>query len=325
MRQIWMRVPFLLLCLAAPALSQRFIGVGAGSTPQGDYLRGLGIAAWGLGSYNLNTAQANAINVDTAIRLDTYVSEVLRAGRDNWAKIDKQTQEKLKANYEKIRSRIRDHPEAVDVFTGNALNAALEQLNDPAIQEASFRSIPVPIPRDMLRRIPFRLDEKGIIFSLQRMTGRGKAKWPVAFQQDQFVPERKAFERAIDRAMEQMIDGKICDETIANYERAVRALSEKLQGQYGQSTDRRYTEAQTRLNEMAKATNLMKTAKIQPVMAELDRYTGTTVNDLRKFMQAHNLKFAPVDSDDERATYVDLYAALDQVRQVVVKGKKDVQ
>ena len=31
----------------------------AGSTPEGDYLRGVGIAGWGMGLYNLNTAQAD--------------------------------------------------------------------------------------------------------------------------------------------------------------------------------------------------------------------------------------------------------------------------
>ena len=305
---------------ASSARSQRFVG-GGGSTPQGDYLRGLGVAAWGLGTYNLNTARAESIEVDTAIRLDIYVSNVLRAGRENWAKLDKLAQERQKANYEKIKSRIQDNPQALDVFTGNALNAALDQLNDLKIQESSFRSAQVTIPREMLRCIPFKLDEKGIIFSLQRLTARGKAKWPVAFQQPQYAPERRAFEKAIDRAMEEMIDGQVMTETIKAYEKVVWDLREKLQREYGANTDRLYTEAMTRVNEMSKATEVLKTLKMQRVMADLDRYTGKTVNDLRKFMQAHNLRFAKADNDVERSTFVELYAALDQVRDIVVKGK----
>ena len=323
MRRIGIATLLILALSGSRARAQRFVG--GGSTPQGDYLRGLGIAAAGLGSYHRDTAIAESIDADTAIRVDMYVSSVLRAGRENWAKLDRISQEKQKANYEAIRSRLRDGPEAVDVFTGNALNAALEQLNDPKIQESSFRSAPVSIPREMIRRIPFKLDEKGLIFSLQRLTGRGKGKWPVAFQQDDYAPERKAFEKAINRAMGQMIEGKIDDETIEDYRVAVSDLSKKLQRQYGSSTDRRYTEAQTRLNEMTKATNLLKTTKIQPVMAELDRYTGATVNDLRKFMQAHNLKFAAAEYDDERTAFVELFASLDQVREVVVKGKGDLK
>lgn len=37
----------------------------AGSTLEGDYLRGVGIAGWGMGLYNLNTAQAESIHTDT--------------------------------------------------------------------------------------------------------------------------------------------------------------------------------------------------------------------------------------------------------------------
>src|ERR1700722_14925136 len=73
-------------------------GIGGGATPQGDYLRGLGMAAWGMGSYNRDTAIGYSITVDADIRLDTYVQAVLRAGRDNWARLDRQNQAKLKRN-----------------------------------------------------------------------------------------------------------------------------------------------------------------------------------------------------------------------------------
>ena len=46
---------------ATPRLSS----IGAGSTPQGDYLRGVGIAAMGMGIYNEKTAIAKSINLDT--------------------------------------------------------------------------------------------------------------------------------------------------------------------------------------------------------------------------------------------------------------------
>ena len=56
--------------------AQQFVT--AGSTPQGDYLRGVGIAGWGMGLYNLNTAQANSINLDTSIRWNEYVAAVAK-------------------------------------------------------------------------------------------------------------------------------------------------------------------------------------------------------------------------------------------------------
>jgi hypothetical protein len=319
MRRIWLSSLMVLGVFGAPARSQ-FIG--AGSTPQGDYLRGVGIASWGMGSYNRDTAIGYSITVDANIRGDTYIAGVLRADRDNFAKLDRQRQARYKENYETIKNRIKDHPERHDVFTGNALNAVLAQLNDPSIQEASLRSAPVAIPREMIRRIPFKLDEKGVIFSLQRLTARGKGKYPVAFQNDKYAYERKTYERAVDRALEQMIDGKVLPEAIEEYKAAVDGLSNKLESELGQSTDRLYTEAKVRINEMRRALDLLKTQKIQPIMADLDRYTGKTVDDLRRFMLEHNLKFASVDSIDERNLYIDLYAALDQVKEIVIGNGK---
>jgi hypothetical protein len=275
-----------------------------------------------MGSYNRDTAIGYSITVDADIRLDTYLASVFRADRENWAKLDRQHRAKQKANYEAIKERIISHPEGLDIMSGNGLNAVLEQLNDPKIQESSFRAAPVVVPVAMIRRIPFKLDEKGVIFSMQRLTARGKGKWPVAFQSDRYAFERKAFERAIDDALEKMIDGKMLPETIAAYEAAVRELSARLEDEYGRSTDRRYQEGKSRINEMEKATMLLKTLQIQPVMAELDRYAGTTVNDLRLFMRAHNLRFAQAESAEERRLFPELYAALVQVRDIVTDPGK---
>ena len=46
--------------------------------PRGDYLRGLGIAAWGLGTHNHNTAQADSINVNTVIKWNEYIAAVAK-------------------------------------------------------------------------------------------------------------------------------------------------------------------------------------------------------------------------------------------------------
>lgn len=326
MRRIAIGVLWLTLgSTATPVFAQRGFGIGAGSTAQGDYLRGIGIEAWGMGLYNLNTAQAYSITADTDMRVDAYLGAVAETQRLFYLKHLNDRIAKEKKNYGEIKDRIRDHPERYDVFTGNALNAAFEQLNDPSIQESSLRTAPVEIPREMIRRIPFKLDQKGLIFSLQRLTSRGKGKWPVAFQQDSYAYDMKAYERAIDKALDQMIDGKILNETIAEYQAVVTGLGTKLEREYeGRFEDRRYHEAKVRLREMEGAIDLMKAQKAQSIMAGIDRYQGKTVNDLRQFMLEHHLKFASVndESADERNLYVDLYAAIDQMRGLVVGSPK---
>ena len=54
----------------------------------------------------------------------------------------------------------------------------------------------------IIRRIPFKLAEKNEKFSMSRLSPKGKGKWPVAFQDDQFTAERRRYEHALDDALE---------------------------------------------------------------------------------------------------------------------------
>ena len=130
MRRIAIGLLLIPSVLATTALAQRGFGIGAGSTAQGDYLRGIGIEAWGMGLYNLNTAQATSILVDADIRLESYLGAVFAQEREQYKRLLNERIAKEKRNYESIKERIRDHPERYDVFMGNAMNAAFEQLND---------------------------------------------------------------------------------------------------------------------------------------------------------------------------------------------------
>ena len=115
---------------------------------------------------------------------------------------------KNKEANEKIADRITNHPQARDVLTGDALTAAMNQLMDPQISESSFRLSQVPLPVDWIRRIPFRLGDRGENFSMQRLTIKGKGKWPIAFQDKRFARELKEFETAVDEALEEAVEGK---------------------------------------------------------------------------------------------------------------------
>ena len=95
----------------------------------------------------------------------------------------------------KILDRFRQNPEARDVLTGDALCTVMDQLMDPKISESSYRYAEVPLSVDIIRRIPFRLGESAETFSMNRLTIKGKGKWPVAFQDTAFANELRWFER----------------------------------------------------------------------------------------------------------------------------------
>jgi hypothetical protein len=304
------------LCLAGTA-SWAQLFVGPGSTVQGDYLRGVGVAAFGMGVYNKATAEANSINLDTSIRWNEYVSSVLKnENREN--ALHRQAEiAKREENYNKIERRIRENPEERDVQNGDALNAELDKLLDPKLSSSFFLNSPVPLSVDAIRAIPFKLDAEGVRFSMQRLSPKGKGKWPVALQDARFASERSTYERAFDNALEQQINGKMSLDAIVAVETAVEDLYVKLDRVVKPGEDKLYLEAKRRLNELNDSAKLLKSHKIEGVIGELDKYSGTTVNDLRLFMEKNKLRFGRAENAQERELYPMLYAILKQQRERV--------
>jgi hypothetical protein len=300
-----------LLAFAALESTVRAQWIGAGSTIQGDYLRGVGIAAMGMGIYNEKTAIAESINLDTAIRLNEYIAAVAKEMRREYAERRRYLSAQNKEANEKIADRIKNHPESRDVMTGDALTAAMNQLLDPQISESSFRSNEVLLPVDMIRRIPFRLGDRGENFSLNRFTIKGKGKWPVAFQDKRFARELKEFETAVDEALEEAIEGKAQMSKIARIQRAVEALAIKLEREIDPEADQRALgEAGLRLKDLRKTARQFETQGVQQALGEIDKYSGTTVNDLRIFMRKYNLTFGSAETPEERKLYPELYELL---------------
>ena len=84
------------------------------------------------------------------------------------------------------------------------------------------------LPVDLVRHIPFKLAEKGEQFSMDRLSLKGKGKWTVAMQDRQFDREKKAYALALDKALEQAIDGKMQLATIEELEARANDLLLRL-------------------------------------------------------------------------------------------------
>lgn len=300
----------LLGLLTSTARAQYFGGTG-GSTIAGDYLRGLGFAATGMGIYNYDTAMANSINLDTFIRWNEYMAAVANEQRKAYVERRMYLSARNKEMNDKMKDRITNHPEARDVMSGDALTAAMGQLMDPQISESSYRGAEVLLPVDWIRRIPFRLGERGENFSLNRLTVKGKGKWPVAFQDKQFTSELKEFEAAVDDALDEAIEGKAQMNKIARVQNAVEDLARKLEQVIDPKTDQRAnSEAALRLKDLRGTARQFETQGVQQALGEIATYSGTTVNDLKIFMRKYNLTFGRAENPDERKLYPELYEAL---------------
>ena len=317
-----------LACLGTSSQAQ-VVFLGPGSTPQGDYRRGVGVAAYGIWTGNLLDAHANAQNVETGIRLNEYFASVLKNENAENAQHRAWVIQKDKNLYDKIQKRILESPEAKDVDKGDALNKVLEKMNAGLIQESTHRYADVPLSVDEVRRIPFKLAEKGVkSFSMQRLTVKERGTWPLAFQDRQFDRERRNYELALDHVLEQHVQKAAQIEAIDGLKSAVGQLSDKLDQVMGRDpNDRRFIEARAALRELDAVIEMLKTYKIQPALVDLDQYHGTTVNDLRVYMRNHGLQFSAAQSKEEREIFPELFAKLrmhyDKVKEAVGNDGKN--
>jgi hypothetical protein len=305
---------FVLLVSITRSAPAQYQYIAPGSTAPGDYLRGVGIEAAGLGTYILDSARATSINTDTAIRWDSYISAALEYEQQKFAEHRAAAIASKHENYRKERERLRENANEFDVRNGSALNDVLEQLLDPKYTDSVYRYAEVPIPVDLIRRIPFKLGEKGVTFSMARLSPRGNGKWPPAFQDDRAWGERQAYEQAVDLALEQAIDRKILDGSIEKIEKAVDGLERRLDDGVIPRNDTRYLEGMQKIRDLRAVAEQLKIDKVETAIGEIDKYSGTTVYDLKILMQKHGLRFGDARLPDEKKEFPELYTVLRQQR-----------
>jgi hypothetical protein len=282
-------------------------GIGAGSTVQGDILRGEGIYLIGLGQYNLSSAMAASINTDTAIKWNQYVylslqedlykrylSRMARQAHDN-------------ESHRQRLQRILEKPDQHDLKNGDALNLVLMQLIDPRINLSSYRSAAavVPLTGDTIRKIPFNYASKAATFSMERLIG--KRDWPLALRGEEFATNRKAYERAVDAAIELDVEGKLSGAAVDKIQQAVDDFDVKVDQVIPQSRVDNYKQAKNYLKKLAELPRILKEGAVERVIAEIETYPGTSVGDLLVFMQKHNLRFGVAESPLENELYAGLY------------------
>jgi hypothetical protein len=297
--------------LGACAWAQPFVWLGAGSTFHGDYFRGLGVAAWGIGVGNYYDAMANRVNTETGILLNEYIwSSLTREAEENAAH-RKAVWERHLSDYKKIRERILNSPENGDVLDGNALNALLEQLQRPDISDSTFKAYQVPLDPDFVRRIPFKLAEKQEVISMSRLALKSTKKWVVEFQDPRYDNARATYQRAVDAALDLAIDGKMTEAALQTLKNAVERLESRLRRDIDQ---RLFEEANRQMKSISATIRLFETHPVQQVLGDIDKEPVTNVFELKVFMQKHKISFAPAQTPDERKLYPQLYTALSDQR-----------
>jgi hypothetical protein len=270
----------------------------------------------GAGIYNRETAIARSINTDTAMRWNQYVYLAQQEGtREYYARRDANLARDRNA-YNAFLKRIQSDPTGADVESGDALNAALDQLSDPRIHTSALRMADTQIPAKTIRDIPFRNAAEGVSFSLSQL--KASTKWPAVLLDPRFASERADFETAVEEARKDSIDdGQVTPQTLEEVRDVANRLQSKLASMpLEDKAENR--EAQNFVKTVMALARMLERPDIEKVLEELKKIDRTSIGNLLAFMHTFNLRFGPATTPRQRQVYSELFPILDQTRDKII-------
>ncbi len=288
----------------------RWGGWGSGSA-EADVARGIGLFAEDTGFYERMTAEARSIDAATVMRWNQFMHESqMNANRVREQRQASTGESKTRLNDERQR-RLRDKPEPRDIECGDALNAALDEIDDPRVYARALQTAGVRIGGQAIRQIPFRFGSAAITFSIHELAER---QLPTALQMPGFVADREAFELADVKLTEQVAEGKDPDPaTVDRLLAAIYSAETRVGNVYPRNTLAR-DDADRFLKGLHGLAAMLKTPALDVILAGVENRPDATLGELLNFMVAFNLRFGVATTAQQKQIYTTLYPKLVQVR-----------
>jgi hypothetical protein len=282
-----------------------------GQTAQGDMARGLGAYAMGAGYYNQQTAVANSINADTVVRWNQYLYESqMNANRLHHGKLALERFQTNKAG-DQVKERLRNNPERADIYRGDAMNVALDEINDPRVYSKALQGGQVKIGGETIRNIPFQSASAAITMSIHQLAKGGP---PKALMAPEFETDRETI-KALGQEIRQQIDAdKNPDKaTIEKLLAAINQAEAKVDKLLpANSKDR--VEADKYLKALHGLVAMLETPALDLILAGVEKRPEATMGEMLGFMNAFNLRFGAATTSQQRLVYDSLYPKLVDLR-----------
>ncbi len=284
---------------------------GGGQTPQGDFARGLGAYAMGAGYYNQQTAVANSINTDTVMRWNQYVYESqMNANRLHQEKLALDRFQTNKAA-DQIKERLRNSPERADIYRGDALNVALDEINDPRIYAKALQSGQVKIGGETIRNVPFQSASAAITMSINQLS---KGNPPKALLAPAFAADRETIKALNQEIRKQIDDDKNPDKaTIEKLLAAINQAEAKVEKLLPRNSKDR-VEADKYLKALHGLVAMLDTPALDLILAGVEKRPDATLGEMLGFMNSFNFRFGPATTPKQREAYDSLYPRLVSLR-----------
>jgi hypothetical protein len=291
-------------------------GWGGAQTPQGNMARGMGVYAAGAGVYNQETAVARSINADTTMRFNEYIYESSReAARQHSLMLSQDKAANIRA-YDQIQARVRNNPDEHDIYMGDALNAAVEEIEDPRGYNRDYAGAKVKIGGAMIRDIPFRYAPGCITVSIRRLTQDAP---PQALMTSDFDEDRATF-KSLGQELHKELDvgEKPNPATVKKALAVINAAETKADKILPRNTKDR-NDVDRYLKALHGLIGMLETPSIELLLAGVEKHPEATLGDLLAFMSSYNLRFGEAKTPTQRALYKVLYPMLVALRNEVAQ------
>ena len=294
-------------------------GYGGGQTVAGSAMQGMGVLAAGAGQYNVQTAQANAINANTAMQYNQYLYESKLEGERIYHERLARDKSREAKGSQAVAARLRDNPTEGDIARGDALNVVMNELTDPKLYEkALYYAGRMKVGGEQIRDIPFNYASAAISISVHQLTQGGAP--PILRTDPRFAEDRTAL-RAIAAELRKEGDetGIHKPETIQKAKDQILATKAKVEATLKKGTPDR-TAADKFIKALYGFMKMMETPAVDVLLAGVEKHPEASLGDLMKFMTTFNLRFGVAETPRQRAVYTQLYPMLAQVRTELRSG-----
>ncbi len=326
----WIGVVVVALTVAAGSAEAQFYGGGywgggyggygggAGSTVQGSVLQGAGMYAMGMGRYNVETAQARAINSNTAMQWNQYMYASQKEAERIWAERTAQEETRSKGNYKAIQDRMRNAPTSIDIERGNALNVLMTDLKDPKMfSKAVYYASKMKVGGEDIRDIPFQYASAAISTSVHQLTQGGP---PSFLKRADFAADRESL-KAITAELrtEGQELGTHKPETIKKAKDQILATRAKIEATFPQGSADRLA-AEKYVKALYGLASMLETPAVNVLLAGVEKRPEASLGDLMDFMATYNLRFGAAETARQKLVYRKLYPMLAKVRAEMSTG-----
>jgi hypothetical protein len=287
---------------------------GGGQTPGSSLARGMGVYAAGAGQYNVETAQARSINANTRMQYNEYMYlSTQNETAKHHALVAGQQADNIKAQNQ-IHSKLRDHPDRHDIYMGDALNVAVEEIEDPRVYSKNLSKANITIGGKLVRDIPFRYAPACVTTTIHQLV---QGPPPAPLMATDFDDDRAAFKELAKEIRKSIEKGEAPNtETVKKAVSVVNAAMAKADQILPRNTKDR-NDVDKYLKSLRGLLNVIQTPALNLLLSGVENHPDATLGELLSFMSAYDLRFGQAKTEPQRLAYDKLYPLLVDVRDEV--------